>query len=300
MQLTMPLRTALAATAAVLFTFAGCGGDTQDPSVPNQCSTELASLLEADEGSSSPAIATVPFEVQGADSRGDEFVIEGTYQGVTDLQTTVEFECFPGAEQMGLQCSTSKALQITGFSDGGPQPVFLIATALPVSEIQFPAIGTAVGVTVNRGEPSSMVMRRLQSQDDNLLFGQNVIRGRMQTGGTESFEDVFGPFNLSMDAEYADASSATCLTSDPCPRLYRLEPLTFQGQTSAQVETASRGSAEALGSNWAIWNIAAARRNDSLVSAEIIAPDAGGYCEDITQPVVSFAVAPMKAEMSGE
>jgi hypothetical protein len=299
MQLMTPHRIALAATAA-LFIFAGCGGDTQEPGVPNQCSADLASLLQAEAGSSAPTAATVPFEIQGADSRGDEFVIEGTFQGVTDLQTTVDFECFPGAEEMGLQCSTDKALEITGFSDGGPQPVFLIATALPVSEIQFPAIGTAVGVTVDRGEPSSMVMRRLQSQDDNLLLAQTFIRGRMQTGGTESFSDVVGPFNLTMEAGYTDASTATCLTSDPCPRLYRLEPLTFQADTSAQVETGARGSAEALGGDWSVWNIVSARRNDNLVSAEIIAPSAGGYCEDVTQPVVSVAAAPMKAEMSGE
>ena len=237
----------LATAAAGLFIFAGCGGDTNDLGVPNPCSSERASLLQAEEGSTSPTIATVPFEVLGASSFGDAFELQGTFVGVAQRDTPIEFDCFEGATQMGLTCSTDQVLQFEQVSDGGPSPVIGVATAVPVSDLRLPATGTAVNVIVDRNEPSSLVVRRRQSQDDNLVFAQNVIRGDTQTGGPESFDSVFGPFNLTMEANYSDASTATCLTGDPCPRLYRLEPLTFGADSTIEVQTAARGSVDGVG-----------------------------------------------------
>jgi hypothetical protein len=250
----------------------GSGGLYPGKPKNNTCSDEHTALFSLDDVAPDRLdVPPLPFEiVDGPEVGSDNYPLEGTFQGVVSLDSTVSFECPSQTADPGVSCATDRAVAIEYQADGETRTLRL-ALGLPYDDIDWPSTGTDVEVAFQSRQygtnPDFLTLRT--TSDQTAVVGLGRARSDQPDNGDPVGQEYFsrdhGAFELGMPDDIDDRETAICLETDRCGRVLRLEPLVLTASgTDTEMSVGETANVSGADSSYRIWHAASFRRNSDF------------------------------------
>lgn len=247
------------------------GGSRYAPKSENQtCSDEQAQLFSLDDvGSDRLDVPPLPFEiVDGPEVDTENYPVHGNFQGVVELDSTVDFECPSEMADPGVSCSTDHAVAID-YQASGETRTMRLALGLPYDDIDWPSTETDVEVAFQNkqyGTNPDFLTLRVKSKQTTIVGLGRARSDQPDDGdpvGQEYFRRDHGAFELGMPGNIDDRETALCLVTDKCGRVLRLEPLVLT-DTQTNLEVGETTKVSENDKSYRIWHAASFRRNSDF------------------------------------
>ena len=236
---------------------------------PNRCGSDderlrdyFTNSFEAD-----PA-AMIPW---GVDQEGDHAppaTFEATYEGIERIRQRAGSECHEKFDGLELDCATRRGLVLQSVDEPESERIE-IWLALPLDRLDLPAEGTHVQVSYRKhadhGPPprEAHLSIRNTSTDEYIVLVRRAHSERIRLGWIP-FTESGWPFAVAVAADRTDPHSAHCVVSDRCPRTFRFERLTLEGDQTKRVAPGEFVDVAAAGESYRFWHLVTRTRSREM------------------------------------